>query len=168
MTSLHPKTHIGLVAGGNSLTLMSRDPQEGATLAAELQAGAHNGALVQAAPFGSPIRDDVVILAVHSGGGDHPAVPRAASRKNAGEYHQPTQPMRRQDAWPQESGFPPEHCFVVEDASSGLLLTRAGEMAALRVARLNGQARLDEAVADLVVPSIDVAVNALSQCLRPW
>ena len=38
----------------------------------------------------------------------------------------------------------------------------------LRVARLNGQARLDEAVADLVVPSIDVAVNALSQCLRPW
>ena len=55
-----------LVAGGNSLTLMSRDPQEGATLAAELQAGAHNGALVQAAPFGSPIRDDVVILAVPS------------------------------------------------------------------------------------------------------
>ena len=45
--------------------------------------------------------------------------------------------MRRQDAWPQESGFPPEHCFVVEDASSGLLLTRAGEMAMLRVARLS-------------------------------
>jgi NADP oxidoreductase coenzyme F420-dependent len=53
-----------LVAGGNSLTLMSRDPEEGATLAAELQGGAYNGALVQAAPFGSPIRDDVVILAV--------------------------------------------------------------------------------------------------------
>jgi beta-phosphoglucomutase-like phosphatase (HAD superfamily) len=57
---------------------------------------------------------------------------------------------------------------VVEDASSGLLLTRAGEMAALRVARLNGQALLNEAVADLVVPSLDdVAVNALSQGLRP-
>jgi len=38
----------------------------------------------------------------------------------------------------------------------------------LRVARLNGQARLDEAVADLVVPSLDdVAVNALSQGKRP-
>jgi beta-phosphoglucomutase-like phosphatase (HAD superfamily) len=63
--------------------------------------------------------------------------------------------MRTQDAWPQESGFPAEHCFVIEDASSGLLLTRAGEMAVLSVARLNGQARLDEAVADLVVPSLD-------------
>jgi hypothetical protein len=50
---------------------------------------------------------------------------------------------------------------VVEDASSGLL-TRAGEMAALRVARPNGQALLNEAVADLVVPSLDdVVVNAL-------
>jgi 8-hydroxy-5-deazaflavin:NADPH oxidoreductase len=42
-----------LVAGGNSLTLMSRDPEDGAALAAELQAEARNGATVQAAPFGS-------------------------------------------------------------------------------------------------------------------
>ena len=51
-----------LVAGGNSLTLLSRDPQEGATLAAELHAVARNGATIQAAPFGSPLRDDVVRL----------------------------------------------------------------------------------------------------------
>jgi catechol-2,3-dioxygenase len=56
----------------------------------------------------------------------------------------------------------------IEVAAPLLLLTRAGEMAALRVARLNGQALLNEAVADLVVPSLDdVAVNALSQGLRP-
>jgi NADPH-dependent F420 reductase len=53
-----------LIAGGNSLTLLSRDPEDGATLAAELQAAARNGATVQAAPLGSPLRDDVVILAV--------------------------------------------------------------------------------------------------------
>lgn len=52
------------VAGGNSLTLVSRDSKEGATLARELQAGVHNGATVQAVSFGSPIRDEVVILAV--------------------------------------------------------------------------------------------------------
>jgi 8-hydroxy-5-deazaflavin:NADPH oxidoreductase len=53
-----------LVAGGNSLTLMSRDPEDAATLTAELQAGARSGATVQAAPIGLPLRDDVVILAV--------------------------------------------------------------------------------------------------------
>ena len=53
-----------LVAGGNSLTLMSRDPEDGAALAAELQAGARNGASVQTVSFGSLLRDDVVILAV--------------------------------------------------------------------------------------------------------
>lgn len=52
------------VAGGNSLTLVSRDSREGAILARELQAGVHNGATVQAVSFGSPIRDEVVILAV--------------------------------------------------------------------------------------------------------
>lgn len=53
-----------LVAGGNSLTLLSRNPEDAAALTAELQAGARNGATVQAASFGSPLRDDVVILAV--------------------------------------------------------------------------------------------------------
>ncbi len=36
-----------LVAGGNSLTLVSRDPEDGATLATELQARARNGVTVQ-------------------------------------------------------------------------------------------------------------------------
>jgi len=50
---------------------------------------------------------------------------------------------------------------VVEDASSRV---QAGEMAALGVARLNDQALLNEAGADLVVTSLDdVAVNALSE-----
>ncbi len=38
---------------------------------------------------------------------------------------------------------------MVEDTSSRLLLSKVGEMAALRVARLKGQALLNEAVADL-------------------
>jgi predicted dinucleotide-binding enzyme len=53
-----------LVAGGNSLTVLSRDPEDGATLAAELQAVAGNGATIQAIPFGSPLSGNVVILAV--------------------------------------------------------------------------------------------------------
>lgn len=53
-----------LVEGGNSVTLMSRDPEDAAVLAAELQAEAHKGATVQATPFGSPFRDEVVIMAV--------------------------------------------------------------------------------------------------------
>ena len=36
-----------LVAGCNSLTLVSRDPEDGATLAPELQARARNGVTVQ-------------------------------------------------------------------------------------------------------------------------
>lgn len=65
---------------------------------------------------------------------------------------------------PQELGFPPEHCFVVEDASSGVQVAKAGEMATLGVARLNDQALLNEAGADLVMTSLDdVAVNALSE-----
>jgi beta-phosphoglucomutase-like phosphatase (HAD superfamily) len=65
---------------------------------------------------------------------------------------------------PQELGFPSEHCFVVEDGSSGVQVAKAGEMAMLGVARLNDQALLNEAGADLVVTSLDdVAVNALSE-----
>lgn len=61
---------------------------------------------------------------------------------------------------PQELGFPPEHCFVIEDASR-VQAARVGEVA---VARLNDQALLNEAGADLVVTSLDdVAVNALSE-----
>jgi len=53
-----------LVAGGNSVTLLSRNPEKGADLAANLQAAAHQGASAQAVPFGSPIQDEVVVLAV--------------------------------------------------------------------------------------------------------
>jgi beta-phosphoglucomutase len=62
---------------------------------------------------------------------------------------------------PQELGFPPEHCFVAEDGSSGVQVAKAGEMAALGVARLNDQALLNEAGANLMVTLLDdVAVRA--------
>jgi beta-phosphoglucomutase len=58
---------------------------------------------------------------------------------------------------------------VVEDCSSVVQVAKAGEMAALGVARLNDQALLNEAGADLVVTSLDdVAVNALSECWQPF
>ena len=53
---------------------------------------------------------------------------------------------------------------MVEDSSSGVQVSKAGEMAALEVARLNDQALLYEAGVDLVVTSLDdVAVNVLSE-----
>jgi predicted dinucleotide-binding enzyme len=52
-----------LVAGGNSVALLSRDPGKGAELTANLQAVARQRASAQAVPFGSPIRDEVVVLA---------------------------------------------------------------------------------------------------------
>jgi beta-phosphoglucomutase-like phosphatase (HAD superfamily) len=61
-----------------------------------------------------------------------------------------------------ELGLPTESCFVVEDATVGVQAARAGNMAALGVARLHDQAALTEAGADLVVTSLDeVAINAL-------
>ena len=69
----------------------------------------------------------------------------------------------------QEPGFPPEHCFVVEDVSSGVQVVKVGEMAALGVARLNDQVLLNEAGADLVATSLDdVAVSALSEGRQPF
>ncbi len=53
-----------LVAGGNSVTLLGRDVEKAADLAAQLQAVARRGASAQAAPFGSAIQGDVVILTV--------------------------------------------------------------------------------------------------------
>jgi beta-phosphoglucomutase-like phosphatase (HAD superfamily) len=62
----------------------------------------------------------------------------------------------------QELHVPPEECFVVEDASSGVQAAKAGNMAALGVARMHDQHLLNEAGADLVVTSLDeVAINAL-------
>jgi beta-phosphoglucomutase-like phosphatase (HAD superfamily) len=64
----------------------------------------------------------------------------------------------------QELGVPPENCFVVEDATSGVQAAKAGEFAALGIARMSDQTLLNDAGADLVVTSLDeVAVNALSR-----
>jgi beta-phosphoglucomutase len=63
----------------------------------------------------------------------------------------------------QELSVPPEECFVAEDASSGVQAAKAGNMAALGVARMHDQQLLNEAGADLVVTSLDdVAINALT------
>ena len=64
----------------------------------------------------------------------------------------------------EELGLPPEECFVIEDATSGIQAAKAGGMAALGVARVGDEAAHDQAGADLVVTSLDdVAVNALSR-----
>lgn len=56
----------------------------------------------------------------------------------------------------------PEACFVIEDAPSGVQAAKAGRMAALGVARLDDEALLEDAGADLVVRSLDqVALDAL-------
>lgn len=58
----------------------------------------------------------------------------------------------------------PQECFVVEDAASGVQAAKAGTMTALGVARVDDQAALGEAGADLVVTSLDdVVVDALGQ-----
>ncbi|HZV51427.1 MAG TPA: HAD-IA family hydrolase [Candidatus Dormibacteraeota bacterium] len=63
-----------------------------------------------------------------------------------------------------ELGLPPQSCFVVEDATSGVQAAKAGEMAALGVARMHDQSALEEAGADLVVTALDeVAVDALDR-----
>jgi beta-phosphoglucomutase len=54
-----------------------------------------------------------------------------------------------------ELSVAPEHCFVVEDATSGVQAAKAGGMAALGVARADDEALLTAANADLVVTSLD-------------
>ncbi len=54
-----------------------------------------------------------------------------------------------------ELGPAPETCFVVEDAESGIQAAKAGNMAALGIARRNDQLPLEAANADLVVTSLD-------------
>src|SRR5204862_7381875 len=55
----------------------------------------------------------------------------------------------------QELGAPPEQCFVVEDAVSGIQAAKAGGMAALGIARANDADALAAADADLVVTTLD-------------
>ena len=55
----------------------------------------------------------------------------------------------------QELGAPPTGCFVVEDAVSGIQAAKAGEMAALGIARADDADALSAAHADLVVTSLD-------------
>ena len=55
----------------------------------------------------------------------------------------------------EELGVAPEDCFVVEDAISGVQAAKAGNMAALGVARLDDEELLHRAGADLVVTTLD-------------
>ncbi len=64
----------------------------------------------------------------------------------------------------EELGVPPDACFVVEDASSGIQAAKAGRMAALGVARLGDEELLATAGADLVVTTLDdVSLEALAE-----
>lgn len=55
----------------------------------------------------------------------------------------------------EELGTKPEESFVIEDAANGVQAAKAGEMAALGLARVDDEALLEEAGADLVVTSLD-------------
>ena len=63
-----------------------------------------------------------------------------------------------------ELGVEPEGCFVVEDAESGVQAAKAGQMAAVGVARLDDEKDLEGAHADLVVTTLDdVSRTALAE-----
>jgi beta-phosphoglucomutase-like phosphatase (HAD superfamily) len=57
-------------------------------------------------------------------------------------------------------GIPPGECLVTEDAPAGIKAARAGGMAALGIARLDDEALLHGAQADLVVTSLDQVETA--------
>jgi beta-phosphoglucomutase-like phosphatase (HAD superfamily) len=63
-----------------------------------------------------------------------------------------------------ELGVPPEDCFVVEDAASGVQAAKAGGMAAIGLARADDEKLLAAERADLVVTSLDeIDVTALGR-----
>src|SRR5215207_8878305 len=63
-----------------------------------------------------------------------------------------------------ELGVSPEDCFVVEDAANGVQAAKAGNMAALGLARADDEELLAAANADLVVTTLDdVSLDALAQ-----
>ena len=64
----------------------------------------------------------------------------------------------------EELGVPPGECFVVEDAANGVQAAKAGNMAALGLARADDEELLEEAGADLVVTSLDdVSLDTLAE-----
>jgi beta-phosphoglucomutase len=64
----------------------------------------------------------------------------------------------------EELGLPPEECFVIEDAANGVQAAKAGNMAALGLARAEDEELLEDAGADLVVTSLDdVSLDALAE-----
>jgi HAD superfamily hydrolase (TIGR01509 family) len=63
-----------------------------------------------------------------------------------------------------ELGLAPRECFVVEDATAGVEAAKAGNMAALGVARADDAELLSAAAADLVVTTLDeVDLDRLSE-----
>ena len=63
-----------------------------------------------------------------------------------------------------EIEVPPEEAFVVEDAVNGIQAAKAGEMAALGIARADDEEALAGANADLVVTSLDdVSLDAIAE-----
>jgi beta-phosphoglucomutase-like phosphatase (HAD superfamily) len=64
----------------------------------------------------------------------------------------------------EELEVPPEESFVVEDAANGVQAAKAGDMAALGLARADDEDLLADAGADLVVTSLDdVSLAALAE-----
>jgi beta-phosphoglucomutase-like phosphatase (HAD superfamily) len=62
-----------------------------------------------------------------------------------------------------ELGVPPEECFVVEDAVSGIQAAKAGGIAALGVSRA-GDEQLPAAEPDVLVTSLDdVDLDAMAE-----
>lgn len=64
----------------------------------------------------------------------------------------------------EEIEVPPEEAFVVEDAANGIQAAKAGEFAALGIARADDEDALAAESADLVVTSLDdVSLDAISE-----
>ena len=64
----------------------------------------------------------------------------------------------------EELGTGPEESFVIEDAANGVQAAKAGEMAALGLARADDEEALAEAGADVVVTTLDdISLEALEE-----